>query len=119
MTVKTTGAQWNEFYNDPLTFPGHAGVSWHEDEYITVNGVEVDGDMDLSNVEAAAVVTIKGGVVYINDKVQPLSLETYFKEWLKSQHYLFMVVKVHRDFVDAVQSAVAAAGGKIMSPLFR
>lgn len=113
MTVKTTGAEFKRFYNDPKWWPDDKGATYHDDDVITVNGVVcVD---DLSSVPDDALVTIQGGVVFspnFKDGSEP-STETYFKRWFKEQATVTLIVECGTDKVDAIKAAIKAAGGRV------
>lgn len=113
MTVKTSGAQWKKFYSDTSIWPEPDGSSWHEDEEITINGVDVDGETDLTDVDDNARMTIKGGVLYFNEVRQDISLEGMFRRWLRAQNNVILVVESPKELAEAVKTAVAAAGGKV------
>lgn len=111
MSVKTTGIEFKQFYNDPKFWPEGA---WHDDELITIDGVEAGCDVDLSKVEDGAKLVIEGGAVLTKDNDQVNSLEGYFKKWRKEQSTVTMVVTVDKSKEDAVVEAIKAAGGKIV-----
>jgi hypothetical protein len=107
MTVKTNGAEFNEFYNDPNMWL--SGI-FHADVLITVDGKEVDEYEDLPN---EAIVTITGGWIS-NDGGQDLgTMEAAFKRWRSKQGLAYMVVTCKREIADSVRDAVKLAGGKV------
>ena len=108
--VKMTGAEWNRFYADAKSWPDGA---WHEDEELTVDGKEPPEDLDYSAVPDAAIMTVSGGVVYLDGVEELPSLEAYFKRWRKRQTTTVLVVEVPNKAVDAVRAAISAAGGKV------
>jgi len=112
MTVKTTGAEWNRFYNDKSAWPDG---SWHKDEEITVNGETSDTyEIDLSAVPSDAAMTVAGGIVFLSlhDNDGP-SLESYFKRWRKAQTTTFFNVECPHDKAEVVKAAIRFAGGKV------
>ena len=111
MTTKTTGAEWSAFYADKSAWPDGA---WHEDQIVTVEGVEVDNlDFDESKLSPIAKVTVSGGVVFLNEEsTNGPTLEAYFKSWRKKQTTVFMTVEVSRADAEKVQAAITTAGGK-------
>ena len=111
MTTKTTGAEWSAFYADNSAWPEGA---WHEDQIVTVDGVEVDNsEFDESKLSPTAKITVSGGVVFLNsDAVDGPTLESHFKSWRKKQITVFMTVEVSRADAEKVQAAITNAGGK-------
>src|SRR5690242_13313142 len=113
MTTKTTGAEFKSFYNDDAIWP-RDGNTWHEDEYVTVDGSDWDYGREYTEMPDAAKVTIGGGIVFSPqfDGNEP-SFEAYFKSWRKAQTTEFMSVECSKDKADAVRAAIVAAGGKV------
>jgi hypothetical protein len=107
--VKTTGAEFWAFYNDKTFWP--AG-SWHDDTLIIVNGKDVE-DYTPENIPDDAQLLIEGGIVYLDDQGRDdTAFESFFKKWRKTQNTVFLSVECPKDKVDAVKSAIKAAGGK-------
>lgn len=111
MTTKATGAEWTAFYASKDAWPDGA---WHEDQIITVDGVEVDNsEFDESKLSPTAKLTVSGGIVFLNaDATDGPSLEAHFKSWRKKQNTVFMMVEASRADAKKVQAAITAAGGK-------
>jgi methylase of polypeptide subunit release factors len=116
MTTRTTGAEWSAFYSDQSVWPN--GV-WHEDEILTVDGIEVrNPDFDNfafneADLSPTAKVTVSGGVVFLkSDANDGPTLEAYFKRWRKKQSTVFMTVEASKADAGKVQAAITAAGGK-------
>ena len=109
MTVKTTGAEFKRFYNDNSWWTQDM---WHEDEEMTVNGFPRDDDIDLLAIPDDAIITVSGGVVLGLPNDEQPTLETHFRRWKKKQDRVSIVIECDKDDVDAVKSAVRAAGGK-------
>ena len=111
MATKTTGAEWSAFYDDKSSWPDGA---WHEDEIVTVNGIEVDTSyFDASKLSPTAKVTVSGGIVFLaSDATDGPTLEAHFKGWRKRQSTVFMTVEVSKVNAVKVQAAITAAGGK-------
>ena len=108
--VKTTGAEWNKFYNDPEYWgDGH----WHDDVVIRIDGVEVEDDY-ADMLPDTAKVEIDGGYVYLSEGIDEPgpAMETYFRRWKKSQTTIFLSVECPREKYEAVTTAIKAAGGK-------
>lgn len=111
MGTKTTGAEWKRYYSDTSAWPDGA---WHDDEIITVNGVDAE-DIDLNEIEDSAVVVVSGGVYLTGthaDDNAP-SLETHFKRWRKAQSTTFLAVEVPNEKLEAVLQAIQQAGGNV------
>jgi hypothetical protein len=111
MSVRTNGAEWKRFYADPTFWPDGA---YHEDEEITINGEAADWGVDLTAVADDAVMTVSHGVVFLGEDDSGPSLETHFKRWRRAQTTVCIACEVHRDKVDAVKSAIRAAGGRVI-----
>ena len=114
MTIKTNGLIWKRYYSDGNAWPD----GWfHEDEIVIVNGI-VDDDEEciLSDIPDDAVVSVSGGAIYNADsELQRLSVEGHFRKWLKKQQSVSVLVEVHKNNLDALKSAIVAAGGKIVA----
>ena len=114
MPTKTTGAEFKRFYNDDSFWPQDDGNTWHEDETITVNGVEQTDGVDTDTLPDDAVVTIADGIVFGPkwDGNEP-SFETYFKRWRKQQSTVSFLVECDASKLDALKAAIKAAGGRV------
>jgi hypothetical protein len=111
--IKTTGAEFKRFYDDPEVWQGDA---FHEGELITVNGVEIEeGYFDHSKLSDDDIVTVEGGVIYAdgNGDEERGSMESCFRLWRKAQNCIFFNVEAPKDKVDAIKAAIKAAGGKV------
>ena len=106
MTVKTTGAEFKRFCNDPEFWPEGA---WHEGDEILADGEEAD---ILDEIPGNAVVSITGGIVFGIEGEEP-SLESLFKAWRKKQTTTSFVVECKIVDKAEVIAAVIAAGGKV------
>lgn len=114
MTVKTTGAEFKRFYNDPKFWPEGA---WHEDEWIEVDGEEPSEDLPIEAVPDTAAMKITGGVVLglpEKDHSEGPSLEAHFKKWLKLQNTSTFLVQCPKDIADMVKDAIKCVGGKVL-----
>src|SRR5690349_3170348 len=111
MTTKTTGAEFKRFYNDEAFWPQDDGNTWHEDETLTVNGVEHQDGIDTDTLPDDATVTIDGGIVFGPqwDGNEP-SFEAYFKRWRKQQSTVSFLVECDAAQLDAVKAALKAVG---------
>ena len=107
MTVKTTGAEFKRFYNDPAFWPKGA---WHEDDEILADGEEPD---ILDEIPGNAVVSITGGIVFGIEGKEP-SLESWFKKWKKTQTTVLFVVECDITAKVDLISVIRAAGGKVV-----
>lgn len=107
MSVKTTGFELKQFYNDPAFWPD--GV-WHEDEEVIVDGV-IWSD-DLNNIPDEALVKVSYGMVF-NDTDDEPSFETYFKRWRKTQTTTTFTVTCENSLLEPLKNAIRAVGGKI------
>lgn len=112
MTVKILGVEFKRYYEDSQAWPDGW---WHEDEEITINGFDGDGDVDLSAVKDSDVITLKGGAIYKGGyDFEGSSMESHFKQWRKKQTTAVIVVEVPVEMVDTFRETVAKAGGKVL-----
>lgn len=115
MAVKTDGATLKRYMADqsPQAWPAE---TYYEDDLIKVNGVDVGMDFDLSLVDDHAVIEIHGGTVLMegNDE-KAVAMTAHFKRWLRKQHYVTLLVEVHRDYVDGLKNAIQHHNGKVIS----
>lgn len=109
--VKIIGGEWNRFYADESAWPEGA---WYDDAEITIDGQLVD-DFDLSEVSDTSMLTVSGGIVFLDGSVEDLSLETHFKRWRKRQTTTVILVEIPKCDVDAIKSAIKNAGGKVIA----
>lgn len=117
MAAKTTGAEIKRFYTDPAYWPEDDGNTYHEDEYVEVDGVPLAEDASIADIPDAAIVKIDGGIVF-SDRWEPEqapSFDTYFKRWKKEQNTVSLVVECDKSKLDAVMEAIKAAGGKVVA----
>lgn len=111
MTVKTSGAEWRNFYADESFWP--KGV-WHENEQVRIDGKEPDEDFSFSEIDDAAVLTISGDIVYLTEEAKDgPSLEAHFKQWRKKQKTAVLVIEVPREAVKTVLDVLATVKGEV------
>lgn len=111
MAVKTTGAEFKRFYNDPEFWPEGA---WHDDDLVLVDGVEQD-DIDVDKIADAAKVTIQAGVVLMSESDdEGVAFDAYFRRWRKSQTTRTIVVEADASKLDAIMAAIKSAGGNVL-----
>jgi len=112
MTVKTTGAEFLAYYTDDKFWPAD-GDCWTEDVLLEVNGVEKGEDFSVTEeLQAADLVVILNGYV-VSREGESKRLETHFKAWQKLQTVEYFSVSAPKDKVEAIKSAILAAGGSI------
>jgi len=109
MTTKTTGAEFKRYYTDPVAWPEGW---WHDDTYITVDGVDYS-ENDLTTMPDEAVVKIESGYVVCGDSGDTMSMDAHFRKWRKAQNTTVLMVTVDNDKLEAVKEAIKAAGGKV------
>lgn len=109
--IKTTGAEYKRFYNDPTAWPDD---SWYEDVELLVNGVELTPELGVVDIHDDAVINLSGGVVFGLPNGTETSVEAHFKRWRKRQTTTTFLVECDMDKVDEVKAAVKAAGGKVV-----
>ncbi len=115
MTIKATGKEFNDFYNDPAFWRKHGENvegTWHEDEELFING-ELVWDYDYTQIQETDSVEIRGGCVFNPVGVKEVSFEGYFKRWRRLQTTELFVVTTPKDKSDAIKAAVRAAGGVV------
>ena len=113
MTVKTTGAEFKRFYSDPSVWVDGA---WHDDELVEVAGKNWDFSSDIGTIPDGAVVVIVSGIFYkdANDE-EGCALAGVFRQWQKRQSTTVLIVDAPNDKLDAITSAIRAAGGSVAS----
>lgn len=123
MPVKTTGAQFKRFYSDPAFWPDNNGGTWHDEVNLIVDGIHSShiDDFDFATIPDHAHVTIDTGIVFgattprgIGLNPEGVSLETYFRRWLKLQSTTTVLVQAPRDKLPAIEAAIQAAGGRVL-----
>lgn len=87
--MKITGMEWKAFFADDDVWVG----ACHDDETITVNGVEIDGDFDISTIDDDDVIGLIGGVFYDNEN-RYKSLQSIFRKWRKSKKTAVLLAEV-------------------------
>lgn len=110
MAVKTTGAEFKRFYADTTFWPDQ---TYYDYALICVNGEDQTEGVDEAALADDDVVTIKGGYVIESPFGRDVSLEAYFKKWLKTQTTRSFLVECDAAILDAVKAAIKAAGGKV------
>lgn len=103
--IKTTGAEFKEFYNDSEFWPESA---WHDYETITRNGKVKD---DYIGIADSDIITIEGGAVY--EVPDEPTFEEYFKLWRKKQSTAIIVVECLKEKSETLKTAIKELGGKI------
>lgn len=112
MMAKTTGAQLRAFFADPAAWPGEPGESYYDDSVFIVNGEEVDEDFNPETVALDAIVSFDGMFCTL-DGSGDKPLETHFRQWLKKQNTVYILVKCDKRKEAMVRSAIKDAGGVI------
>ena len=111
MSVKTTGAVFKKFYDDPSVWlEGY----YHDDTVIMVDG-NPDDDTDLSEVKDASVIVVHSGWIINAEGDAVVDLGTALKRWLRKQGTVSLIVECDASQVEAVKAAIKAAGGKVLS----
>ncbi len=110
--IKTTGAEFKAFYSDKTAWPDG---SWHEDDGITVDGVNAyDEDMDLTKVHDSSKITIEGGIVFKNDQATDgPTMESHFRAWRKRQNTATLSVSVDKAKEAQLRELLKEFGAKI------
>lgn len=112
MPVKISGADFKKFYNDKKWWPD--GI-WHEEESISVNGVEKDCyETDYDKILDSDLLVISGGCV-LSDKREICSMETYIRRWKSALAERIILVKAPQKKLGDIVGAIKGAGGKVIS----
>ena len=108
--TRTTGIEWNRFYNDKDVWKGG---TYHDDTVLLVDGQQVD---DFEDIPVNATVKIEAGYVVIDgiDSEKAPSLESVFKAWRKRQNTCTICVECPKDKRDAVVAAIKKDGGRVV-----
>lgn len=80
--INTTGAEFKQFLNDSMYWPDDNGVTYYEDDIVTINAKRVE-EYTADDLQDTDVITIKGGIV--RGKGDDCTFEAYFKAWRKAQ----------------------------------
>jgi len=111
MPVRTTGAEFREFFNDlSLWTKG----TYMEDEEISVDGEGLDSDDSFDHIPYSAVVKIHAGIIRNDTTDKYGSLETEFRKWRKNKSTTTFVVVIDNQFADDAKNACRALGGKVV-----
>lgn len=104
--IKTTGAEFKAYYNDPNAWPeGY----WHEDEELTIDGVQYD-DWDADTIKDAAQIKLNYGVVYPEGR----SMEQHFRAWRKAQSNRIVIISVPNEKESELKAFVSSIGGRAL-----
>lgn len=107
--IKTNGAEFKRFLNDDKFWPES---SWFEEETVTINGAE-DYDWNIEKISDTDVITVSGGIVYIDDMSDEPTFEAYFRHWRKKQATATFIVECPVDNADALKAKIKEHGGKV------
>lgn len=109
--IKTTGAEFKAYYNDPSAWPEGC---WHEDEELTIDGAEYD-DWDIDTIKDTAQIKLKYGVVYGEPSFPTgRSMEQHFRVWKKAQLNRIIVISVPNEKENELKDLVSSIGGKVL-----
>lgn len=114
MSVKTTGAEFKEYYNDDTYW---VKDSWYDHYAIKVNGEYIDDITD--NMPDDAEVVIESGVVFIpvltesGAEEKEVSFVSHFKAWRKQKTSTTLVITVEKEHLDAVKVAIKSQQGVV------
>jgi hypothetical protein len=115
MAVKTDGATIKRYLADEGA-EAWPKETYYEEEEILVNGAATDMDFDLSLVDDAALVEIKGGAVLMGgDPEKCIAMTTHFKRWLRRQNTVMLLVEVSKEYEASLRNAIPAHNGKVLS----
>jgi hypothetical protein len=114
MPVKTTGAEFKRFYNDPEFWKEEM---FHEGEVIAIDGVEQEEySVDYNELGDDVRLEVSHGIVYADAQASEEvgSMEGYFRKWRRKQTTDVFLVEAPKEKLDAIKAAVKAAGGKVL-----
>lgn len=106
MSIQTTGAEWNRFYNDKQAWPED---TYHDDTVVLVNGSVSE---NLDHVPDTAILVVQSGCVIFPDN-SDADLVKHFEAWLNTQTTSFGGFAAPKDKMEAVKAAIVAAGGTV------
>ena len=118
MTVKTSGKDFKQWYNDDAEWPKDA---YHEDETIKINGRPRSFECDeLQTVADADEIALSGGRIYTDDvSGKSVSMEGALRRWLrkKSHEESFdrILVEIPKGKRTAFVFHVECVGGKVLA----
>lgn len=108
--IKTTGAEFHSFYNDPEIWGDKV---WHEDEQFFINGSDDVFEGDYSDLNDTDQIKITDGVIYFQDYDNHVPFETYFKKWRRMNKFSFMIVEIPKETEQELRDFVKSLGGRI------
>ncbi len=111
MPVKTTGAEFKRYYEDPVAWPSG---QWHDCDIIEVDGVHNEDGVDPGSLDDGASVVIRSGYVIGNDGESIGSLESHFKKWRKNQNTSTLVIECPKEKADEIRALIAKSGAKCL-----
>lgn len=116
--AKTNGADLKAFFNDKGFWPDDDGETYYEDAAFTVNGRRIEY-LDPDSLAETDQVQIKAGWVSTGDfKNDSIELTVYFRRWQRQRDKEVgsrrLLVECDSAVLEAVKTAVKAAGGKVL-----
>jgi hypothetical protein len=109
MSVKVSGAEWKRYYDDKVAWPEEA---YHDDTVILVDGKLPGDDFDLGEVADTAVLEVQNGFVIFPDG-RDEDLQDHFERWRIGQSEVFCVFRAPKNALEAIRTAIVAAGGTV------
>lgn len=111
MAVKTNGAEFRRFYNDPEIW---VGSTYHDDTLILENGVEVE---EYDEISDEAIVTIECGTIFPEGdySYRGEDMLAVFRKWKKSQNTAVLVIEFDKSKLDEISAHIKKIGVKIIS----
>ncbi len=115
MPIKTTGAEFKRFYDDPKFWPEDGGDTYHDDVLFYIDGSVIEDGYDISDVPDGAQVKIEGGTVFSPNLANcMMNFETYFRRWKKLQTTSVVLVECDVSRVGEMKAAIKKCGAKIL-----
>lgn len=114
--IKTTGAEFMEFYTDSTIWV--EGL-YHDGEEVYIDGSDDPFDGDYTEIEPNAVIRFKDGYVMNDNNDSPdflnsaVSFEDFFKRWRKDRKFTYLVVRVPNESVVELNSFLKTIKGSV------
>lgn len=125
MSVKLSGAEFKSFYADPGIWAPEGQV-YHDDLLLRVDGEVFIGEMntgkcidgEVADIPDDALVAVECGIIYWpgeDGREERQEFKAVLRRWMKKQSQVKLLVQATRENRDAVESAIRAAGGRVVS----
>lgn len=97
MTIKISGIDFKNFYNDKDFWPEDTYI---DDINITINGKRLPDNKEVGDaVQDSDIITIVSGYIVDHPDGYDGSLLSYYKKWKKLQEKAYIVIEVEKDLL--------------------